>query len=40
VSAVQKNKPMRPVTPEAYLLYGTSRLAPRALRSAARGQVM
>jgi NAD(P)-dependent dehydrogenase (short-subunit alcohol dehydrogenase family) len=40
VSAVQKNKPMRPVTPEAYLLYGTSRLAPQALRSAARGQVM
>ena len=40
VSAVQKNKPMRPVTPEAYLLYGTSRLAPQALRSTARGQVM
>jgi NAD(P)-dependent dehydrogenase (short-subunit alcohol dehydrogenase family)/pimeloyl-ACP methyl ester carboxylesterase len=40
VSAVQKNKPIRPVTPEAYLLYGTSRLAPQALRSTARGQVM
>jgi NAD(P)-dependent dehydrogenase (short-subunit alcohol dehydrogenase family)/pimeloyl-ACP methyl ester carboxylesterase len=40
VSAVQKNKPMRPVTPEAYLLYGTSRLAPQALRSTARGQVI
>jgi short-subunit dehydrogenase len=40
VSAVRKNKPMRPVTPEAYLLYGTSRLAPQALRSTARGQVI
>ena len=40
VSAVQKNKPIRPVTPEAYLLYGTSRLAPQALRSTARGQVI
>ena len=25
VSAVKKNKPIRPITPEAYLLYGTSR---------------
>jgi NAD(P)-dependent dehydrogenase (short-subunit alcohol dehydrogenase family)/pimeloyl-ACP methyl ester carboxylesterase len=40
VSAVQKDKPIRPVTPEAYLLYGTSRLAPQALRSTARGQVI
>ena len=40
VSAVRKNKPIRPVTPEAYLLYGASRLAPQALRSTARGQVM
>ncbi|HZQ31264.1 MAG TPA: SDR family oxidoreductase [Mycobacterium sp.] len=40
VSAVQKNKAIRPVTPEAYLLYGTSRLAPQALRSTARGQVV
>lgn len=40
VSAVLKNKPIRPVTPEAYLLYGTSRLAPLALRSTARGQVI
>jgi NAD(P)-dependent dehydrogenase (short-subunit alcohol dehydrogenase family) len=30
VSAVKKNKPIRPVAPEAYLLYGTSRLAPQA----------
>ena len=27
VSAVKKNKPIRPVAPEAYLLYGTSRIA-------------
>jgi NAD(P)-dependent dehydrogenase (short-subunit alcohol dehydrogenase family)/pimeloyl-ACP methyl ester carboxylesterase len=40
VSAVRKNKPIRPVTPEAYLLYGASRLAPQALRSTARGQVI
>jgi NAD(P)-dependent dehydrogenase (short-subunit alcohol dehydrogenase family)/pimeloyl-ACP methyl ester carboxylesterase len=40
VSAVRKNKPIRPVTPEAYLLYGTSRVAPQALRSTARGKVM
>jgi NAD(P)-dependent dehydrogenase (short-subunit alcohol dehydrogenase family) len=40
VSAVRKNKPMRPVTPEAYVLYGASRLAPQALRSTARGQVI
>jgi NAD(P)-dependent dehydrogenase (short-subunit alcohol dehydrogenase family) len=40
VSAVRKNKAIRPVTPEAYLLYGASRLAPQALRSTARGQVM
>ncbi len=40
VSAVRKDKPIRPVTPEAYLLYGTSRLLPQALRSTARGQVL
>jgi NAD(P)-dependent dehydrogenase (short-subunit alcohol dehydrogenase family)/pimeloyl-ACP methyl ester carboxylesterase len=40
VSAVRKNKPIRPVAPEAYLLYGTSRIAPQALRSTARGNVM
>ncbi|MEZ0363369.1 SDR family oxidoreductase [Mycobacterium sp. pUA109] len=40
VSAVQKNTPIRPVAPEAYLLYGTSRLAPQALRSTARGQLL
>ena len=40
LSAVRSNKPIRPVTPEAYLLYGTSRLAPQALRSTARGRVV
>jgi hypothetical protein len=36
VSAVKKNKPIRPITPEAYLLYGTSRALPPAMRNAAR----
>ena len=40
VSAVKKNKPIRPVAPEAYLLYGTSRIAPQALRSTARGRIV
>lgn len=40
LSAVRKNKAIRPVTPEAYLLYGTSRLMPPALRSTARGSVV
>ena len=39
MSAVKKNKPIRPVAPEAYLLYGASRVAPQALRSTARGKV-
>jgi NAD(P)-dependent dehydrogenase (short-subunit alcohol dehydrogenase family) len=40
VSAVKKNKAIRPVAPEAYLLYGVSRVLPQALRSAARGRVL
>lgn len=40
LSAVEKKKALRPVTPEAYLLYGTSRLLPQALRSTARGKVV
>ena len=40
LSAVRKNKPVRPVTPEAYLLYGASRIAPQALRSTARAKVL
>ncbi|GAB7069577.1 SDR family oxidoreductase [Mycobacterium hodleri] len=40
VSSVAKNTAIRPVAPEAYLLYGTSRIAPQVLRSTARGSVM
>ncbi len=40
LSAVRSNKAVRPVTPEAYLLYGTSRLLPQALRSTARRKVV
>lgn len=40
VSAVKKNKAIRPVTPEAYLAYGVSRVMPQALRSVARGQLV
>ena len=40
VSAVKKNKPIRPVTPEAYLLYGTSRIAPQAMRNTARAKLV
>lgn len=40
VSSVKKNKAIRPVSPEAYLLYGVSRVAPQALRSVARGRVV
>lgn len=37
VSAVKANKPVRPVTTEAYLVYGVSHALPQAMRSAARG---
>lgn len=40
VSAVKKNKPIRPVMPEAYFVYGVSRVLPQALRSTARGRVL
>lgn len=40
VSAVKHNKPIRPVMPEAYFVYGVSRLLPQALRSTARGRVL
>jgi len=40
VSSVVKKTAIRPVAPEAYLLYGTSRVAPQVLRSTARGSVM
>ena len=37
VTAVQKNKPIRPVTAEAYLVYGVAHALPQAMRSSARG---
>ncbi len=40
LSSVKKNKPIRPVAPEAYALYGISRVLPQALRSTARGRVI
>jgi NAD(P)-dependent dehydrogenase (short-subunit alcohol dehydrogenase family)/pimeloyl-ACP methyl ester carboxylesterase len=40
LSSVEKNKPIRPVAPEAYALYGLSRVAPQALRSTARMRVI
>jgi NAD(P)-dependent dehydrogenase (short-subunit alcohol dehydrogenase family)/pimeloyl-ACP methyl ester carboxylesterase len=40
VSSVQKNKAIRPVAPEAYLLYGVSRMLPQVMRSTARGKVL
>ncbi|MGH3634394.1 SDR family oxidoreductase [Mycobacterium sp.] len=40
VSAVKKDKAIRPVSAEAYLLYGVSRVLPQALRSVARGRVV
>jgi NAD(P)-dependent dehydrogenase (short-subunit alcohol dehydrogenase family)/pimeloyl-ACP methyl ester carboxylesterase len=40
VSAVKKNKPIRPVAPEAYFVYGVAHLLPQAMRSSARASVM
>ncbi|MGE2817411.1 SDR family oxidoreductase [Mycobacterium heidelbergense] len=40
LSSVKKNKPIRPVAPEAYALYGISRVLPQALRSTARMRVI
>ncbi|OBG64616.1 SDR family oxidoreductase [Mycobacterium sp. E3339] len=40
LSSVQKKKPIRPVAPEAYALYGLSRVAPPGLRNAARLRVI
>jgi NAD(P)-dependent dehydrogenase (short-subunit alcohol dehydrogenase family) len=40
VSSVKKDKPIRPVTPEAYLLYGTSKVLPQGMRSMARAGVV
>ncbi len=40
LSSVKKQKPIRPVAPEAYAVYGLSRVAPQALRNAARVRVI
>jgi NAD(P)-dependent dehydrogenase (short-subunit alcohol dehydrogenase family)/pimeloyl-ACP methyl ester carboxylesterase len=40
VSAVKKNKPIRPVAPEAYFVYGVAHLLPQAMRSSARANVV
>lgn len=40
VSAVRKNKAIRPVAPEAYFVYGVSRILPQAMRSSARASVV
>jgi NAD(P)-dependent dehydrogenase (short-subunit alcohol dehydrogenase family)/pimeloyl-ACP methyl ester carboxylesterase len=40
LSSVKKKKPIRPVAPEAYAVYGLSRVAPQALRNAARVKVI
>ena len=40
LSSVKKKKPIRPVAPEAYAVYGLSRVAPQALRNAARVRVI
>lgn len=40
VSSVKKNKPIRPVAPEAYFVYGVAHLLPQAMRSSARANVM
>jgi NAD(P)-dependent dehydrogenase (short-subunit alcohol dehydrogenase family)/pimeloyl-ACP methyl ester carboxylesterase len=37
VSSVKKNSAIRPVAPEAHVLYGVCRVAPQVLRSTARG---
>lgn len=37
IDAVRKNKPIRPVNAEAYLVYGVAHALPQAMRSAARG---
>ncbi|AHC26351.1 MULTISPECIES: SDR family oxidoreductase [Mycobacteriaceae] len=36
VAAVQNNTPVRPVTPEAYLVYGAAHALPQVMRSTAR----
>lgn len=40
LDSVRKNTAVRPVTPEAHLVYGVARVAPQVLRSTARGKVV
>lgn len=40
VSAVKKNKPIRPVTPEAHIVYAVAHLLPQVMRSTARSKVV
>jgi NAD(P)-dependent dehydrogenase (short-subunit alcohol dehydrogenase family) len=40
LSAVKRDKAIRPVTPEAYVTYGLSRVLPGALRSVARTKLV
>ncbi len=40
LSSVKKNKAVRPVAPEAYLVYGAAHLLPQVMRSTARGKVL
>ena len=39
LDAVQKIKPVRPVTPEAYLVYGAAHAFPQVMRSTARSNL-
>jgi NAD(P)-dependent dehydrogenase (short-subunit alcohol dehydrogenase family)/pimeloyl-ACP methyl ester carboxylesterase len=40
VSAVKKNTPIRPVAPEAHIVYGVAHLLPPVMRSTARARVL
>jgi short-subunit dehydrogenase len=40
VATVKRNRAVRPVSPEAWLMYAMSRLAPSALRLAARANTI
>ncbi|MGO4446037.1 SDR family oxidoreductase [Mycobacterium sp. 2YAF39] len=40
LSSIKKNKAVRPVSPEAYLVYGAAHLLPQVMRSTARGKVL
>lgn len=40
IAAVQANRAIQPVAPEAHVVYGVSRVAPQVLRSTARARVL